>query len=58
MEKYDTLKAWGIDKVNSVAKTHHERTVKELTEQVYRAYARIKELSEENNQLKKKLKEI
>ena len=55
MEKYDTLKAWGIDIDNSVSKTHHERSVRELTAQVYKAYTRIKELTEENNQLKKQL---
>jgi len=55
MEKYDTRKAWGIDINNSVSKTHHERSVRELTAQVYKAYTRIKELTEENNQLKKQL---
>ncbi len=55
MEKYDTLKAWGIDVSNSVSKIYHERSVSELTAQVYIAYARIKELTEENNQLKKQL---
>lgn len=55
MEKYDTLKAWGIDTSNSVSKTYHERSVNELTAQVYKAYTRIKELTEENNQLKKQL---
>ena len=55
MEEYDTLKAWGLDRVNSVSKTYHERSVSELTAQVYRAYARIKELTEENNRLKDQL---
>ena len=55
MEKYDTLKAWGIDKNDSISKTHHERVVKELNGQVYKAYARIKELREENDQLKNQL---
>lgn len=55
MEKYDTFKAWGIDTSNSVSKTYHERSVNELTAQVYKAYTRIKELTEENSQLKKKL---
>ena len=55
MEEYDTLKAWGLDRVNAVSKTYHERSVSELTAQVYRAYARIKELTEENNRLKDQL---
>jgi len=55
MEKYDTLKAWGIDVSNSVSKTYHERSVSELTKQVYTAYSRIKELTEENRRLKDQL---
>jgi cell shape-determining protein MreC len=55
MEKYDTLKAWGIDTSNSVSKTYHERSVNELTAQVYKAYTRIKTLKEENTQLKDQL---
>jgi len=56
MEKYDTLKAWGLDRDSIVSKEHHERTVRELTAQVYRAYKRILTLREENNQLKQKIK--
>jgi hypothetical protein len=55
MEKYDTLKAWGMDKSNSVSKTYHQQVVKDLNKQVYRAYARIKTLNEENNRLKDQL---
>tara|TARA_R110001583_G_scaffold7373_2_gene36489 strand:- start:16036 stop:16209 length:174 start_codon:yes stop_codon:yes gene_type:complete len=55
MKKYDTLEAWGIDATQMVSREHHERVVKELNTQVYRAYARIKELKEENTQLEEKL---
>ena len=55
MEKYDTLKAWGLDKDSSVSKKHHERVVRELNTQVYRAYKRILTLKEENTQLKDQL---
>lgn len=55
MEKYDTLKAWGIDTSQMVSLKHHERVVRELNAQVYRAYARIKELNEEKTQLLDKL---
>jgi hypothetical protein len=55
MEKYDTLKAWGLDKNDSIPKKHHEQVVKELTTQVYRAYKRILTLKEENTQLKDQL---
>ena len=56
MEKYDTLKAWGLDKNSIISKEHHERVVKELNTQVYRAYKRILTLKEENNQLKQEIK--
>jgi hypothetical protein len=55
MERYDTLKAWGIDKNTSVPKKHHEQVVKELTTQVYKAYKRIMILREENDQLRDQL---
>ena len=55
MEKYDTLKAWGLDKNTSIPKEHHERVVRELSGQVYKAYKRIMELREENDQLKDQL---
>ena len=52
METYDTLKAWGISKEDLIPKKLHEQQVKELNEQLYNAYGRIAELTEEIAKLK------
>ena len=46
MEKYDTLKAWGISREDLIPKKLHEEQIKELNEQLYRAYGRIAKLTE------------
>ena len=45
MEKYDTLKAWGISKEDLMPKKVHEQQIKELNEQLYNAYGRIAKLT-------------
>ena len=51
MEKYDTLKAWGISKEALIPKRVHEEQIKELNEQLYRAYGRITELNKKISEL-------
>ena len=46
MEKYDTLKAWGISREDLMPKKVHEQQIKELNEQLYNAYGRIAKLTE------------
>ena len=52
MEKYDTLKAWGISKEDLVPKKVYEQQIRDLNEQLYRAYGRIAELNKEIDKLK------
>jgi len=52
MEKYDTLKAWGISREDLMPKKVHEEQIKELNEQLYRAYGRIAKLNKEIDKLK------
>ena len=51
METYDTLKAWGMSKEDLVPKKLHEQQIKELNEQLYRAYGRITELNKKISEL-------
>jgi len=46
METYDTLKAWGISKEDLVPKKVYEQQIRDLNEQLYRAYGRIAKLTE------------
>lgn len=52
MEKYDTLKAWGISKEDLMPKKVHEQQIKELNEQLYNAYGRIAKLTRKIAELK------
>jgi hypothetical protein len=52
MEKYDTLKAWGISKEDLMPKKVHEQQIKELNEQLYSAYGRIAKLTRKIAELK------
>ena len=52
MEKYDTLKAWGISKEDLVPKKVYEQQIRDLNEQLYRAYGRIAKLNKEIDKLK------
>ena len=45
METYDTLKAWGISKEDLMPKKVHEQQIRDLNEQLYRAYGRIAKLT-------------
>ena len=51
MEKYDTLKAWGISKEDLVPKKVYEQQIRDLNEQLYRAYGRITELNKKISEL-------
>ena len=52
MEKYDTLKAWGISREDLMPKKVHEQQIKELNEQLYSAYGRIAKLTRKIAELK------
>jgi len=52
METYDTLKAWGISKEDLVPKKVYEQQIRDLNEQLYRAYGRIAKLNKEIDKLK------
>ena len=52
MEEYDTLKAWGISKEDLVPKKVYEQQIRDLNEQLYRAYGRIAKLNKEIDKLK------